>query len=134
MAQSESYHQPPNGDSRDEKPRVLLIVDDDPRICRMLSRRLESSFDGFHTAGTPADAEFKLKEESITHLICDFNLGEEAPKGTELIVKWRSLYPSIERAVLFASTHLDDKVKPAGVDTLIHKTTDFNQLMEALNS
>ena len=134
MAQSESHHQPPDGDSLDGKLRVLLIVDDDPRICRMLSRRLESSFDGFHTAGTPADAERKLKEESITHLICDFNLGEEAPNGTDLIAKWRSQYPSIERAVLFTSAPLNDKIKPAGVDALIHKTTDFNQLMEALNS
>ena len=134
MAQSKSHHQPLDSDSRDRKPRMLLIVDDDPRICRMLSRRLESSFDGFHTAGTPADAEFKLKEESITHLICDFNLGEEAPKGTDLIAKWRSQYPSIERAVLFTSAHLNDKIKPAGTDVLIHKTTDFNQLMEALNS
>jgi DNA-binding response OmpR family regulator len=134
MAQSESYHQPPNGGSRDGKPRVLLIVDDDPRLCRMLSRRLESSFDELHTANTPADTERKLQKESVTYLICDFNLGEGSPQGTDLIAKWRSQYPSTERAVLFASTYLDDKIKPVGVDALIYKTTDFKQLMEALNS
>ena len=134
MNQSESRRQPRGGDSQDRKPRVLLIVDDDPRICRMITRRLESSFDGLHTANTPADAEHKLEKETITHVICDFHLGEGAPKGTDLIAKWRSQYPSIERVVLFTSTYLDDKVKPAGEDAIIHKTTDFNQLMEALDS
>jgi DNA-binding NarL/FixJ family response regulator len=98
----------------------------------MLSRRLESSFDALHTANTPAEAERTLRKETVTHLICDFNLGEGAPQGTELIAGWRSRYPSIERAVLFTSACLDSKTTPAGLDAIIHKTTDFNELMEAL--
>ena len=80
-----------------ERWRILLVVDDDPLICRMLSRRLSSSFEALRTACTKKEAEAWLGKEEISHLICDYNLGDGIPRGTELVASWRKS-PSACRA------------------------------------
>ena len=112
--------------------RILLVVDDDPLICRMLSRRLSSSFEALRTACTKKEAETWLGKEEISHLIYDYNLGDGVPRGAELVATWRGKYPSIERAVLFTSACLDKAVGTSGIDAVIYKTTDFNELMKSL--
>ena len=114
------------------KPRRLLIVDDDPRLCRILSRRLESSFDALHAASTLKEANRRLNTEAITHLICDHHLGEGVPKGTDLVARWRQKHRSIERAVLFTDEQPYDITAPTGLDAIVYKTTDFYALMNAL--
>ena len=119
-------------DTKKIKLRRLLIVDDDARLCRALSRRLESSFSALHTASTLEDADRWLTDERITHLICGQNLGEQVPKGTELVARWRREHPSIKRVVLFTGDHMNDAVDRTGLDAIICKTTDFGVLTTAL--
>ena len=117
---------------KEVKSRHLLVVDDDPRLCRMVSRRLESSFNTLHTASTLKEANRWLDKEEITHLICDHNLGEGVPNGTELVARWRREHSSIKRAVLFTGEHLDEAVELTGLDAVVYKTTEFYELMKAL--
>ena len=111
---------------------ILLIVDDDPMICRMLCRRLLSSFEELHTACTREAAEQKLAAEPITHLVCDNDLGQGALKGSQLVEKWRRKYPSIERAVLFSGDTDVNSGKASGIDAVIYKTMDFGELVKSL--
>ncbi|MBN2530485.1 MAG: response regulator [Deltaproteobacteria bacterium] len=112
---------------------ILLIVDDNPLICRMLSRRLLSSFDALHTACTKEEAEQHLSKTPVSHLVCDKDLGESAQNGIALVARWRTEYPSIERAVLFTG---DESTGSAtlfpGIDAVVYKTTNFNQLIKSL--
>ena len=64
--------EPTDGPRRD----TLLVVDDEPGICRNMARLLGGCFDCVHTATSQSEAERVLREERITHLICDYNLGE----------------------------------------------------------
>ena len=130
MSSDISSNRPPADDL--ERRRILLIVDDDPRICRALSRRLLSSFDTLRTACTQREAESWLGRERISHLICDYDLGKGVPKGTELALRWRREYPSIERAVLFTGACPDEAVGTFGIDAVICKTADFFELMASL--
>ena len=117
---------------KEGKPRRLLIVDDDPRLCRILARRLTSSFDALRTASSPKEAKRWLDTEEITHLIFDHNLGEGVPKGSELVPRWRREHGSIERAMLFTGELPDEAIETAGLDAIVLKTTDLYELMAAL--
>ena len=96
----------------------------------MLCRRLLSSFEALHTACTREAAEQKLGKERITHLICDNELGKGVPKGAELIGKWRRKYPTIERAVLFAGDAHAAAGRTSGIDAVIYKIMDFDELVK----
>ena len=111
---------------------ILLIVDNDPMVCRMLCRRLLSSFEELHTACTRETAEQKLAAEPITHLVCDNDLGLGVLKGSELVERWRKEYPSIERAVLFSGDMDVAAHKASGIDAVIYKTMDFDELAKSL--
>ena len=113
--------------------KILLVVDDDPRICRMVTRRLLCRFEALLTACTAAEAEQTLMRERVSHLVCDNDLGGGAPRGTALIAGWRSRYPSIERAVLFTGgIGPDEAASASGIDAVVYKTTDFDILTRAL--
>ena len=108
---------------------TLLIVDDEPRICKHLARLLEKSFYSVHTAVSQSEAELILGEERVTHLICDYNLGDDSPSGTELISEWRGRFPSIDLAVLFtASAEFQIKMLP-GIDRVFFKPRDIPELI-----
>ncbi len=117
--------EPTDGPRRD----TLLVVDDEPGICRNMARLLGGCFDCVHTATSQSEAERVLREERITHLICDYNLGEDVPSGAELISEWRGRFPSIGRAVLFTgSTKSEISILP-GVDRVFFKPGDLPELI-----
>ena len=55
---------------------VALIVDDDEQIVRMMKRRMISYFDEVITCTTPQSVTETLRDRPITHLICDYHLGD----------------------------------------------------------
>jgi CheY-like chemotaxis protein len=86
------------------KKTMLLIVDDEELVCRVLSRDFKHKFDRVLFATRPEDAEEILATGEVTSVVCDYNLGDGAPRGTELLEKWRKAYPKIERAVIYTGT------------------------------
>jgi CheY-like chemotaxis protein len=116
-------------DKKTPQHDTLLVVDDEPRICKHIARMLEKSFDSVHTATSQREAEQVLGEARVTHLICDYNLGDDSPSGTELISEWRGRFPSIGLAVLFtASAESQISILP-GVDKVFFKPTDIPEMI-----
>ncbi len=111
---------------------TLLIVDDEELICRGLLRQFRGRFDRVYTATHPCDAERILAEVPVTDLICDYNLGETVPYGTDLLIKWRRDYPQIRRAVIFSGADLSRVSMEKSVDAAISKSAPPEDLVAAL--
>jgi DNA-binding NarL/FixJ family response regulator len=112
--------------------RVLLIVDDKPFMGRALARVMKYKFDQVLIAHDPDQALEQLGESRVTHLVCDCNLGPRFRLGIEYIAAWRRLSPSIERAIVYSGTDLNDVETPPEVDQVLPKTTEPKELLEAL--
>jgi DNA-binding NtrC family response regulator len=111
-----------------DSKKILMIVDDTPNIGRALARMLRKSFDEVHVLTCAAEAATLLAQGPITHVICDHCLGEGDPPGLDLVPRWRSEHPSIERAVVL--TGLDPRTLFAGpgVDAVASKLTGSEEL------
>ena len=131
-----------NTDTSERPPRVfnnqskeiLLVIDDDPQVRRMLTRYFTHHFDVVLTADTPDEAEAILEQEDVTHIISDYNLGPQYPSGTELIIGWRRQYPSIRRVLLLSGSCLSDADIPLEVDHYSSKGEDPKDWLRVLKS
>ena len=110
----------------------VLIVDDEELICRSLLRQFRGRFDRVYFATHPIDAERILLDVEVTDLICDYNLGEAVPFGTELLTEWRQAYPHIRRAVIFSGADLSEVSIPKWVDVAISKSASVEELYAAV--
>jgi CheY-like chemotaxis protein len=115
-----------------EPQRLALIVDDEPLFCRAMSRLLGPAFDEVHTATNPDEAEQLLEEHPITHLVCDYRLGQGFPPGTVFVTRWRKLYTSIQRAVLVTGAYDLYSNIPPEVDSVRVKGIEPEQLLSSI--
>ncbi len=113
---------------------TLLIVDDDELICRGVLRQLRGQFEHVYFATRPDDAERILEEFEVTTLVCDYDLGEAMPTGTELLTRWRQAYPNIRRAVIYSGADLSRIRMPEAVDTAVSKGASAEHLSFALGT
>jgi DNA-binding NtrC family response regulator len=113
---------------------VLLVVDDDPQIRRMLIRVLSPHFFEVFAAESPEEAETMLDDSNVTYLITDYDLGDKFPRGTDLIVEWRKKYPSIKLVLLLTGTLLPATQIPGEVDHFFLKGEDPKKLLKILKS
>jgi CheY-like chemotaxis protein len=120
-------------DADNAERRVALVVDDEPAFCRALTRLLGDSFDEVLVATIPAQAEQLLENHPITHLVCDYRLGEALPPGTVFVSKWRRRFANIRRAIVLTGA-LDYYVfdAPAEVDAVRAKGIDNEELVATI--
>ncbi len=116
------------------QPKILLIVDDENLILKMLVRTLTPRFNKVFTASSPSEAEALLNENSITHLVCDCNLGPDLPLGIDLIPSWREMCPSITRAVVYSGTNLPTRTVSNDIDMIVAKSEGPGKLLTALQA
>jgi len=110
---------------------IALVVDDDPTVAGVAARVLGMLFDQVIVASTPAEAEILLGSHRVTHLLCDYDLGQSQPTGAELIPQWRAAYPYIAQAVLFSGSQAEEIDLPAEVDRLLGKPATMDELLGA---
>lgn len=114
--------------------RVLLIVDDFPEILRSYRRYMEKRFDAVHVASNSAEAVARLSTASppVTHLVCDYWLGDGEPLGTVLIPRLRASCSSLSVAVLVTGSEAKALAPVGGVDAVFQKPFDIARLCEYL--
>jgi len=108
------------------------VVDDDPVMLQNLEIIFGSIFDEVFTACNPLEAEAVLRVHPISHLICDYELGEGVLPGTLLIAGWRRSYPKLRKTVLFTATLRTSIEVPPEVDTLMSKRAPVETLIAEL--
>ena len=115
-----------------ETELVLLIVDDERSVCRALTRLLDRQIRRIETATNPVEAEIILRSGRITHLICDHWFGPGQPLGMDLVSAWKQKFPSIQRAVVLTGTDINKLPAASGVDSILPKVVDPDELIEVL--
>lgn len=111
--------------------KIVLAVDDDEMVLKSFRRILALDFDEVHVAASPAEAEEVLRAHPVTHLMCDFDLGEGLPVGTELITAWRGRYPGIAHAVIVSGSLASQITPTPGVDAVLSKPVSLSELTSA---
>ncbi len=104
---------------------VILCVDDDPELLRVLVRTLR--LDGYNvlTADSPSTALYMLQHQPIAVLVSDFEMPEM--NGVELSVRAREIQPETVRIMLTGHRAVHtalDGINIAGVFRFLHKPFD----------
>ena len=118
---------------KSESEFVLLIVDDERSVCRALTRLLDRQVRRIETASTPIEAEIILRSGHITHVICDHWFGPGQPLGIDLVSNWKKNFPSILRAVVLTGMDISKLPSAPGVDRILPKVVDPDELIEVLD-
>lgn len=84
----------------------LLIVDDEPQICRSLRRILRRDGYEIYTAGSAAEAHAVLAEHSIDVIVSDQRMPHV--KGTEFLNEVMASRPNTVRMILSGAADLED--------------------------
>ena len=115
--------------------RILLLVDDEPDIMSLFRRVLRRSFDEIVFAENGAEARQALDQKQVTHVVSDFFLGADEPKGTTLLAGWRAQYPSLRFAAIFTGRGASEEIDgQPGVDAVFSKPTGFEDLVQRLQT
>ncbi len=122
----------PQNHETDPPGRILLVVDDEPEICKLIKRSLRGEFDEIHVAGDQIDAETVLEDRHVTHVVCDFYLATGDTLGDKLLARWRDDWPSIEYAALFTGSTIERHGGSEKIDDVFTKPNDFNKLVSRL--
>ncbi|MCP4599821.1 MAG: response regulator [Proteobacteria bacterium] len=113
-------------------PRILLVVEDNGQVSKMLKNLLGQEFDVVLVADSPAVAELLLGDHTVTHLLCDRELGPGLPYGEALIREWRERYPSIRRALLVTGTAVAPCRLLDGIDCVLPKPVKIVRIVAEL--
>jgi|GEM_PF-4000307 len=109
----------------------LLIIQRNELFARSLARYLGAHYAKVHVVSTAAAAEQLLRTPGQFHLLCGHALGPSDPDGVSCIVRWKSEFPGVLRAVLATGAEgLADL--PAAVDALFMKPSEPRVLLELL--
>ncbi|MBN2527671.1 MAG: hypothetical protein JXR76_14865 [Deltaproteobacteria bacterium] len=112
---------------------ILLVLDDEPMIVRLITRSFRNDFAEILYAATPDEAEALLNNNRVTHFVCDANLGPNQPPGIELVNRWHSMFPTIEKAVVFTGMAIEDMRTGPGID-VISKSDSPTVLLDHLKN
>lgn len=121
-------------DSESHRSSSILVVDDDPDICANLADIL-SDF-GFEVESTtdPLTAIELTKEKGFDLTILDYQL--PGMNGVELYRRLKQTRNDTTAIIItaYAATETQESAKAEGVDTILNKPIDVQQLVEVIDS
>ncbi|MCP4677493.1 MAG: response regulator [Deltaproteobacteria bacterium] len=116
---------------------VVLVVIDDELVLKLCERALPAHFNEIYFALNPDEATEHLINHRITHLVVDYDLGNDEtqqpyPDGYTLARGWIRDYSNIKHAIIFTGEgpeypHLFDI-------SVIHKPIKIVDLVQAIRS
>lgn len=114
--------------------RRILVVDDDPSVCRTMSRQLGSLF-RVSTAESYSEALSQLEQDTeIRALVSDCRMGP-GPSGPELIREVNERFPHVQRIVVSANLKKEERevlLKTGLIYRAFEKPWDHQELVDAL--
>ncbi len=116
----------------DTSGSVVLIVDFDQQVCRMLWRILSRNFSMVLTATDVDQAESILDRYEVTHLVADHSFGSDTMNSFEILPIWRQKHQSVHRAVILAGTDISKHQMPKEIDSVLLKTETMDNLVKAV--
>ena len=108
-------------------PGPLLIVDDRADVRRGLKRSFSMEFSAY-VAETGAEAEHILAEQRPLFVLCDYWLGPDQPVGTQLIARWRKMFPFLRGVALMTGTQTSAITDTEGVDIIFPKPLTVSEV------
>jgi len=133
---NDDWSEKPNSSLKGNKTALLrqtvLIVDDQERVLKVLSRGLSKSFSNILTAQNAEDAERLLRQNNVDYLVCDLELSEGEPNGFHLVPKWREKFPNIRKAIIFTGVFGVEKNAPVQIDAVVDKSEGIEGILNAL--
>lgn len=112
--------------------RILLIVEDDPGVTRLVFRVLKPYFRRIYLAEGPSQAVLVMDSIAVTHMVVDQNYGNREITGDEFLHSCRSRCPSILAAVIYTGSDLGSLLRYEEIDAVVSKTARFDELTSAL--
>jgi DNA-binding response OmpR family regulator len=105
--------------------RRLLLVQRNELLLRAMARYFRLVFDEVYVASDPTVAQkyLSLSDQAPTDIICGFDFGNNLPAGSDLIVGWRQICPTLIR-VMVVTGRDDVPDELAGVDAVFHKPVE----------
>jgi DNA-binding response OmpR family regulator len=108
--------------------KKVLIVDDEPDICILLSRKLQrKGFDAAYALSLNEGIE-RFEEIKPGYLILDHNLPDGL--GLDNLERFRTANPKVKIIVISAMGHLREKAHQAGADLFMSKPLSFKDIEE----
>jgi DNA-binding NtrC family response regulator len=121
------------------KRRSVLVIDDEPQICRLMERCLAERFDEVIVSEEPHAAYEILQHKRVTHILSDLFFNTENSFAS--LCLWRVLFPSIERCVIFTAADVPSVKKiqrglfphtADAVDRVVSKMDGVDAIIDAL--
>jgi len=114
-------------------PRSMLLVDDDPIFCEVLSRALERRGLEVQVAHDVMQAEARAHERPPRYVVLDLRM--PGPSGLTLIERLREIRPDVRIVVLtgYASIATAVEAIKLGAVHYLTKPADADQILDALH-
>ena len=115
-----------------EKPKSILIIDDDKSILRILTRILQKQGYSTQTAETGREAEEQMNSQHYDLALIDVKLPDT--DGVDLLQKIQATRPDMIKIILTGFASMDNGIKAlnAGADAYLVKPVEPTELIKIL--
>lgn len=111
----------------------ILVVDDEPQICELLSIYLRRQGYEVFTAGTSAATLAIVKDKPVDLVVLDIGLAQE--DGLKLLAQLKAEYPQVRVVMLTGMGFVEDLLQEAqqkGADGYVSKVLPLDELLLAI--
>jgi EAL domain-containing protein (putative c-di-GMP-specific phosphodiesterase class I)/FixJ family two-component response regulator len=99
-------NRPGTATAREQRPKTLLLVDDEAQICAAMRRVLHGNGYTIHTANGAEDAARILSEHEVDVIICDQRMPRM--KGTDFLSEVQRNHPDTVRMILSGAAEINE--------------------------
>jgi len=113
--------------------KSILIVDDDPNICKVLATNLEAKGYAVKCAETGKKAIEMSKDEQFNLALIDIRLPDM--QGTELLTQLRGTVPKMMKIIITGYPSIENAVEALnkGADAYVLKPLDMEKVLKTID-